>query len=272
MFKSMQKRIAEIHHEFDTAEDRLLDQAKKIIQNSSIPKHQQLVDLAQRHIAVGFKNTQTVKKANEVGQKKLLVVKSKEEADLILYYKQKYPFQKFLTIDELNRICKKYGLIYAAVANYVGELPEKNLKDIEGMPHLLAADEQSTQYIIRYTGGLSGWLSDEAQQLYRKGITLFERPSIALLSNIFNSKTGLTAHMYQSLHWEMDTVDREGLFIAAPRGDFKLKGLKNKGLGFFSISTLKDPIVFRYCRGGIQVITKWGLEASDESLLNEKQN
>jgi len=28
----------------------------------------------------------------------------------------------------------------------------------------------------------------------------------------------------------------------------------------------KDPIVFRHVKRGIQVITKWGLEADDEAL------
>lgn len=43
--------------------------------------------------------------------------------------------------------------------------------------------------------------------------------------------------------------------------------------GFFEkvthkISLPKDPIVFRYVNGGIQVITKWGIEAEDRLLAD----
>lgn len=34
------------------------------------------------------------------------------------------------------------------------------------------------------------------------------------------------------------------------------------------IVEVKDPIVFRYVNGGIQVITKWGIEAEDK-ILND---
>ena len=64
------------------------------------------------------------------------------------------------------------------------------------------------------------------------------------------------------------------MFITAPKSHFDLKDLKSKGLGFFdiTITEVKDPIVFRYVKGGIQVLSKWGLEASDATLQNEILN
>lgn len=69
--------------------------------------------------------------------------------------------------------------------------------------------------------------------------------------------------------------DRNGLFIAAPPSHFNLNGLsKQNKYSFFRITETQvdDPIVFRYCRGGVQVISKWGLEAEDAGLVNEKLN
>ena len=73
---------------------------------------------------------------------------------------------------------------------------------------------------------------------------------------------------------EMEEINRDGLFIAAPKSHFDLKGLKKKGLGFFNftVTEVKDPIVFRYVKGGIQVLSKWGLEANDEMLVNPINN
>lgn len=67
-------------------------------------------------------------------------------------------------------------------------------------------------------------------------------------------------------------ISKSGLFIAAPKSDFNLEGLSKKGKGYFNVFEIKDPIVFRYVRGGIQVITKWGLEADDDALVVDKLN
>jgi hypothetical protein len=71
------------------------------------------------------------------------------------------------------------------------------------------------------------------------------------------------------------TYDRTGLFIAAPKEHFDLSGLtfdKNKGFYEAKVRVIKDPIVFRYVKGGIQVLSKWGLEAEDPALQIEILN
>ena len=72
-----------------------------------------------------------------------------------------------------------------------------------------------------------------------------------------------------------EEVDYGGFFIAAPKSHFNLKSVIKKGkFSFLSIrvTEVKDPIVFRYCRGGIQILSKWGLEGEETSLTNEKMN
>jgi hypothetical protein len=65
---------------------------------------------------------------------------------------------------------------------------------------------------------------------------------------------------------------RESLFISADKSMFNLQGLESSNLfGFFSSKNrveyiVADPIVFRHVRGGVLIITKWGLEADDEML------
>ena len=73
---------------------------------------------------------------------------------------------------------------------------------------------------------------------------------------------------------EITTIDHSGLFIAAPKSHFDLKELDQNGKGFFKTTKqeIKDPIVFRYVKGGIQVLSKWGLEAEDEMLQQEILN
>jgi len=109
--------VEKIHNEFDTAADRLLDEAKSIIANSDIEKGERLK-------AIGFNNSVPVKNSEVALQKKQL-------AEKIEYYQVFYPNNKFITEEEVERICKKYGLLFGETINYIGNIPEKNLKEIE---------------------------------------------------------------------------------------------------------------------------------------------
>lgn len=264
--------VEKIHQEIDTAEDRLLTEAKRIIALNT-----DTGDKAERLERIGFVNSELVVKNKG---KKQAFVKNKEQAQLIEYYKQNYPFQKFLTEQELDRICEKYNLVYAPILNYKKDVPEKNLSDIERSPELRNLDfAKDLIYTVRtperFAGGGKYFLSPTSkwQFLLPKKI-----------EGQFNSKFSLDEHLnkvYKTgityLTKEIETVTeiRQGLFIAAPKSHFNLSGLKKAGIGFFGFTVMpepKDPIVFRYVRGGIQVITKWGLEAEDKDLVNEKMN
>lgn len=272
MFKNQNKLVAEIHKEFDTAQERLLAEAQEIINNSGAL----LSDKAERLEQIGFVNSKTVVRHR---QNINALVKNREQAELIEYYKQTYPFQKFLTEDELNRICVKYHLVYAPVANYKKEVPEKNISEIEDVSILKDEDypkdiEKTKLFLEKWLAGGMDFLSmgSKWQRILPK--TLDGVVSKWEADRILNLKydTGITFLVKRVGHIN---INRQGLFIAAPRSHFNLKGLKkNNKFSFLNITIteVKDPIVFRYCRGGVQVISKWGLEASDEVLVNEKMN
>lgn len=285
LFKSPNKIIAEIHHEFDTAEDRLLKQAESIIASTEVPDYSKIEGKAARLVSLGFVKSEEVIAAKHYSkhraEKNKLVVSTKKQAELIQYYKQKYPFQKFLTESELDRICEKYNLIYAPVKNYKGVVPEKNLTDIENAKELLVEDRSEERKIWRYTGSFTKEATSIEKMICRDGIDITgiktgswrtEIEGADVRKHFFNNRQIFNSDSYNC---ETETEELSGLFIAAPKSHFDLKGLKGKGKYGFSTTSIvkvKDPIVFRYVKGGIQVITKWGLEASDESLINEINN
>jgi len=228
LFKSDSQIVAEIHREIDTAEDRLLREANDVLKAS---EPQEAEELYNRLHKVGFTSTPAARIAREVIS---ISEQAKEEAELVQYYKQTYPFLKFLTVEELDRICGKYKLIYAEVSRYIKDIPEKNLLEIERAQPLKREDRYNAKELMMYEDALRG---------IREGLTV---------------------------RWFLSAPERrDGLYIAAPKSHFDLKGLKKRGFGWFAP---KDPIVFRYVRGGIQVLTKWGLEANDPSLINSIDN
>lgn len=266
--------VEKIHNEIDTAEDRLLTEARRIIALNIDTS-----DKAERLERIGFVNSEVVVRSK---QKKQTLVSGKDQAELIEHYKQSYPFQKFLTEEELDRICAKYSLIYAPVSTYKKDVPEKNVRDIENAPSLKRDDTASVLVQIEYIKFWYNEVDDKIKRLINKGtllpLTYHSTSDMVFEENLkkYILSTGYTGNIPKYLFTAIrySQIKKEGLFIAAPKSHFDLSGLKNKGKGWFNfeIREVKDPIVFRYVRGGIQVITKWGIEAEDKDLVNEKMN
>jgi len=306
MFKSQEKLILEIHNEFDTAQERLLSQAHDLLSKIEIEKESRIEDVAERLKNIGFTATPTVKIASEIKndreQKKKVVVETAEMARLIQHYKYTYPFLKFLTEEELDRICDKYNLIHAPVGNYIKDVPEKNIRDIETAQKLREGDKLETLlYFVAERAKNQSHLDETIRLL---GFKNGEFTQTNFEAAIRNSKHHTEVHSIPELYikrgytdstwlyliseydlgrrrvrdwnyYKVHITNKDGLFIAAPPSHFNLNGLSKKSKhGFFKVfeTEVKDPIVFRYVKGGIQVITKWGLEANDPSLVVETLN
>lgn len=274
------KIILQIHAEFDSAQERLMDSATKMLAELNIKTEAGIEKHAKMHENLGFINSKVVAEHKEVSGKLNL---TKETAELISYYKINYPFQKFLTESELDRICKKYNLIYAPVANYIENVPKKNLLEISNAKALQSSSYPDDVHKVKvsFTGSSTN-APIEMKNYFKDPIVVKSN----LLSPRSFSLWGYSACLqlgYKGPKPESDfgiileiiTEYKSGLFIAAPKEHFNLKDVNMAsqfGYAFSTYFVVKDPIVFRYCKGGLQVLSKWGLEASDELVVNEKCN
>lgn len=271
--KSSTALVEEIHAEFDSAQDRLLKRAYQILSVETSP-----TELAgKKLLELGFTNAPQVlaytKKSTEVAL-------STQTAKLIQLYQTKYPTLKFITEDELARICKKYGLVFAPVSAYIGEVPSKNIEEIRNAPKLQMEDEPKDKCMFFYRGDFTTEATAEQKKIVRAGIpckidhygqritnnNAIVRESLGIASSICT-----IAYDYRSFK----LYSRQGLFIAAPKSDFNLEGIESDtDFGYAKVTTIevKDPIVFRYIDGGLQILSKWGLEANDPALANAIDN
>lgn len=82
-----EKLIAEIHNEFDTAQDRLLKQANEVLSKPIDTGVSAIESVGERLAKVGFTNTPTVKKAEKIKESKdaqiKTVVETREQAPLL---------------------------------------------------------------------------------------------------------------------------------------------------------------------------------------------
>ena len=122
--KMYPKEVIQIHHEFNTAADRLLEEANKCLSDAASKD----VDKVSRLTSLGFKQSnQVTELAPSIEKAKL----SKEQLELLEYFKMNYPNNKFITEEQVKAICYKYNLVCGDVSRFKGFVPEKNLKEIE---------------------------------------------------------------------------------------------------------------------------------------------
>ena len=234
-FKSPSDIVEKIHGEFDSASERLLNEAKSIIRGSNIDKGERLKNL-------GFTYAAPVKNSE-------LAAKQKELANKIEYYQTYYPNNRFITEQEVERICKKYGLLFGESGYYTGDIPEKNIKEIESF--LLRDEDMSTRT------NMDDYMQMRGSMLMMQVRTSMSRPSYR------------SDFEYPSPPTEIvETKFKAPFKICAPEKDFDTRYMSVKD-GF----KLKyDPIVLQPVKEGYLIVSKWGIEASDEIVVNEKMN
>lgn len=217
--------IRDIHRSFDNAADKLLEEAKAIVGKNEV------IEKGKRMERLGFSGAALVTKKNAL-------LKTADTAALIERYRQWYPFNKFITEEMVRQICKKYNLLCGPSNNYRGDIPEKNLREIESF-RLRREDEN-------------------------RGLFSFEVPTISI-----NPATGaLEVDWSFYRDQQRQFVDNPKFKICAPEKDFNTAGLEKRG--FFLAP--KDPIVLCPVKGGFLIVTKWGLESGDEIVRNEIEN
>ena len=227
--------ILEIHKSYDTSVDRLLAEAKEILANCQTED----IKKGERLLKLGFINSTKAKQSEETLRKKKEV---EAKAKLIEYYKFHYPNQKFITREQVAEINKKYGLVCVTADCYKMDIPEKNLREIEAFK-LKEGDEV-------YCVSINSWKYSHALNFQVKGeFTIVDKDA--------------------DIH-----VNEEPFYISCPPSEAIIKkGYSVREDGFvLKDEEIKDPIVLKPVNGGFLIVSKWGLEASDEIVINERMN
>ena len=282
--KTLFKKITveQIHEEFDSAQERILNEADRLLDELKIPTETKLERKAKALKELGFVNSEPVKQysklettQNEI-KKKLELTSTQAEA--IRYFSAMYPLEKFITVSELERICAKYNLIHAPSANYIKDIPEKNVLEMKNVKPLDVHDKANKLIVPTR---LSRLAEKKDHDRYEKNIWLGnpipeKHPHNVTGSTMYVKPEGMDYIWID----RVETIEKEGLFIAAPKSHFNLKGLNKKSkFGFFTVTVheVKDPVVFQYCRNNIvRIISKWGTDDDksylDSALTNENMN
>lgn len=246
--------VEEIHETFFTEINRLLDNAK--VFNSLDTDKQALLDKCERLTKLGFYKSKEVEEAyDEISRLNKLKIENEEKKELIdaiNYFSQKYPLYKFITVESVKKICEKYGLIYGEISNYIGTIPDKNLKEIEDFK--ISEDDEA--YTVNSTWGIVN--DDPVFMSFKK-------------TQSINYKDSYT-DSYKKYHY---SIEKSKLVIAAPISDFDTKNMKIEKHQLIKVP-VQDPIVLKPViyneKRYFLIMSAWGEEASDENVVNQKFN
>ena len=254
----MTRTIEAIHKRFDIAGERLLAQAKRIIANVKEPN----TDKIERLKALGFGATKPIKEMQERGKAKN---EAHETIEAIEYYRTYYPSYKFISTKQIQSICKKYGLLYGDSKNYLGDIPDKNLAEIEafklreedyyeepkGIWESLMLPSYNHSFYERYLGGFVGPITSsnsDAAMALSKGLLADEK-------------------------LKEPKKEKPAFKICAPQKEFNTSGYEVKdGFRLVYDPIVIQPVKFKNIEGGL-IISKWGLpEEANKELLNSTNN
>jgi hypothetical protein len=232
--------IEEIHEAFNTEVDRLLEYAN--VRPAPISYTDQEAK-ADRLLKLGFNSSSDVTKVKDIQLKRQQVAQELHDKDKLIsainYFSMHYPNYKFITEASVKVLCNKYGLIYGPVSRFKGDVPAKNLEQIEKFK----VKDEDCVYQYRH----DSW----------SGNPYF------MLGSYAHAKAN-------SIRYQKQTLE-----IAAPMKDFDTTGMELKDFKLEVIPP-KDPIVLCPVLHGntkhFLIVTAWGPEATDELVVNQKFN
>ncbi len=261
--------IEQIHNEFNIAGETLLKEALSVLEDCKTK------DLAKGELlaSLGFTQTPQAKAVEEIKTKKVL---AEQTAKLIQDYSFKYPNNKFITEDMVGEICKKYNLVCGDVSLYKGFVPQENLKEISkfkekytfntwtgtgGIGNDSILTFNAEEYEIKIEGNYYHFFHKKTKErAFQMEVGDYKRRGFFRFYGYpKNNRTGEFHH----------NLTKQELKICAPIKDMDTTKMQLDG---YHLKHIPDPIVLQPIAGGYLVVSKWGDEASDPIVVNEKMN
>lgn len=322
--KENNRIIEEIHDSFYSM-DMIVDTA--IQRNLKLAYDENHTNKLKKLKDIGFNNSSSMQLLDKV-----LVKRDEELNDLLNEYSHNYPTYKFITDEDIVKLCKKYNLIIAPPQSYIGEIPLKNQNDIvnfESKHPEIKQKFMSKMLLNKFKQwnsfsnlDLERSLSREIYKTYNRSygddnrryfdstiagqylayskyLDKLEDPSLststaAYVFNLYKKECNIKDKYVQNFlngdgnaHLsnikEMSDYMSNEIFIAATTDLLNIPRFAgiNEATNTVLIDArqenpihnrVPDPIVFKKLKRGALIITAWGIEASDELVVNQNNN
>jgi hypothetical protein len=266
-----------IHNDFDTAVEtlvRISEEKEKNAESLNEPTPEKDYEDGIFLSKLGFLNIDLVKKVSEFEtdkrtishQKTVFINESKIIKDVVTFYQKTFPFYKFILYSQVINICEKYNLYLGHSSLYKGNIPKKNIEEMKNFPFNVYNSSSFERYIPY----------------------LHHMPNEPLCNCDLNHYANQYGYNGNGNNSSINT------YICAPLNSFDEINIKTVGKELYRKSSdevslnpfkfkfvkpaPKDPIILLPVRVeelkqlGFIIMTKWGVEANDESLIVPENN
>lgn len=265
--KTVNEIVRQIHREFSNASSQLLEDARRIMALHNVPKEDR--DRADKLRKAGFTGNKLIE---EVEREKRLEHQQAQRIAQLEKYAINYPNNKFITHDQMIKICEKYGLSYGTIDNYVGSIPEENLDEVLNFK----AKEEDTYMFLwssaRYQGmkfspiQTSPYMDIVPKKRYQTFRDKQRAAHQAAYEYARSSAFGAYPDPFGGVN-DLNSSEEYPKFICASPQD-----MKGSEMGLHKGTYLPDPVVLHFVGDGYLIVSKWGLEGEDPDLVNENMN
>lgn len=244
---STKELVEKIHKDFNSELNRiLLDYDIKL---ESEQKYKSILEKGEVMRKLGFTSAKTAVSSKQE-EDEINLAKSNLEA--LQYFQNKYPLYKFITRESVTSLCMKYDLYCGNSENYIDEIPDKNLKEIENFK---IDDKVDGSWLMWSSWGIS---DTGTNYVDREKVNLINLTSQLIINGL---KIVAPLRMFKG----GTSFSRESRFESR-WGDY----VDNKG------NLIPDPIVLKPVaykdKEYYLIVSAWGDEASDELVINPKLN
>ena len=270
--------VKEIHDKLDwfSTLENLADDNRINVLNEEISKKQASIESIEKRFQLGFALPQKEKEIQDNTKKQINVLKEElndlyEESSLrekIQKLRFSYPHLKFILRKDAEEICEKYNLTLSYSNFYIGEIPEKNLKEIESFVFPKESLFFQTQNKLLWVGDERIPIHERDRFQNSKFFVPIEEPYITrgLIENDYNKSWEKIFEIEKNTH--RSTHFKKIFIMIAPSKDFLYtKQDLDKAIP-------PDPIVLYPVQDKdiFVIVSKWGEESSDERLVNPNNN
>lgn len=233
----------EIHEDFYAEADRLLHSTDETLKKKA-DRYNQLC-------RAGFYNASDWKDCESAAEIMIHIEAAKRFSD-------KYPAYKFMSETQIQKLCEKYGLLFAHISLYKGDVPQKNLDAISALS--ISNDDYDCIYANSYR---------YSKEVFKENYGADKLDVVMKGEQVFLYETSLhIGHTYK-VHASLSEMSADLLSIVAAPDMMKLENTQIVS-GYKIVD--KDPIVFFKVAGGYLLVTAWGDEANIPEVVNEKLN
>lgn len=246
----------DVHKECDNQARVLVKEANAII-SKSLNRDNNLISKIRE---MGFGNSTSVKDDKQ----------TIKMANATVRYKLLYPQNNFLTEEAVEKICKKYGLLFAEAKDFIGEIPVKNQMEManfelanDDMP-IFAIDKDEFKKCV-------GRIKAIKIKLKSAGIIESIALTILLISLKVKYQKRITKREFNenANNLSLRKYLKPEFKIIATAENLNLQG--KKVVGKYKLVD-KDPVVLCAVEGGWLQVSEWGDEASFNEFGTANKN